>query len=65
MPKNMSEEFKQIIKKLGIDLIEVGDGDFDSAIEKKINYVNKKDILTLINFIILLILNVIIQQHVK
>ena len=35
MPKNMSEERKQIIKKLGADLIEVGDGDFDGAIEKR------------------------------
>jgi cysteine synthase A len=33
MPSNMSEERKQILKFYGAELIEVGEGDFDSAIK--------------------------------
>ena len=35
MPSNMSEERKQMLRFYGADLIEVGEGDFDGAIEMR------------------------------
>lgn len=42
MPSNMSEERKQILKFYGAELIEVGEGDFDSAIKLR-NELSKKN----------------------
>ena len=42
MPQNMSEERKKILNYLGVDLIEVGDGDFDGAIKLRDNLAKEK-----------------------